>query len=401
MPSWDVYFNLRVDSSAPALASNIATIRAVARTIRGIPLPPAVQARLHALNIMRAVRGTTGIEGVEMSEEEVQEVISAPEEEPVLPVRMETGMQGMLFAPEGEPASLAGREREEREVRNAHNLMRFVEARLHAEPHQPLTEQLIREFHSILMKGIAYPNNEPGRYRSANVSAADYHAPSHTAVPKLMVDFVAWLNDGAGRGLDPIVQAVAAHFLLVSIHPFGDGNGRTSRGVESFLLYKAGVNVRGFYSLANYYYGRRAQYVDMLTHVRFISDPDLTPFVQFALGGLATELEQVHEEIIDEVRIIAFRDYAREQIAKAGKLGRNTGDRQLAFLSGLVVREVSLRDLRSGAHALALYYRGVGRKTLARDLNALRQMELITVSDGHVRANLGAMETYTASYGLS
>ncbi len=338
-----------------------------------------------------------------MSEEEVQEVISAPEKKPVSPVHMEAGMQGVLFAPEGEPASLAGREREEREVRNAHNLMRFVEARLHTEWRQPLTEQLIREFHSILSKGIAYPNNEPGRYRSANVSAADYHAPSHTAVPKLMVDFVAWLNDGAGRGLDPIVQAVAAHFLLVSIRPFGDGNGRTSRGVESFLLYQAGVNVRGFYSLANYYYERRAEYADMLAHVRFISDPDLTPFVQFALGGLATELEQVHEEIIDEVRIIAFKDYARERIGRAGRLGRNTGDRQLTFLLELVGQDIPLRDLRVGVHPLARLYRGVGQKTLARDMSALQSMGLIAIQGGLVKANLGVMESYAHGYdhGLS
>ncbi len=401
MPSWDVHFDLRVDSSNLALVSSIAAIRAVARTIRGVPLPPGVQDRLHALNIIRAIRGTTGIEGVEMSEEEVQKVISAPEGEPVPPVHREEGMQGMLFAPEGASAPLAGRKREEREVRNAHALMKFVESHLRAEPNQPLTEQLMREFHRILTEGINYPNNEPGRYRSANVTAGDYHAPDHTAVPGLMTDFTTWLNEGAGRGLDPIVQAIAAHFLLVSIHPFDDGNGRTSRGVESFLLYKAEVNVRGFYSLASYYYEHRDEYVQMLTHVRFVSNPDLTPFVKFALRGLETELEQVHSEVIAEVRVIAFKDFARERIGAGGKLGRKTGERQLTFLLGLVGHEVPVRDLRQNAHPLARLYRGLGQKTLARDLNSLREMGLITSDDGLVRANLEFMERFTADYANS
>lgn len=371
MPSWDVHFDLRVDASSPALVAHIAAIRATARTIGGIPIPPVVQQRLHALNIMRAVRGTTGLEGADLSEEEVQEVIGAHEGAPVL-----------------SPAQ----QREEKEVRNAHALMQFVEERLRAEPGQPLTEQLIRRFHSILTAGIAYPNNEPGKYRTAAVSAADYHAPDHASVPRLMAEFAAWLNEGAGRQLDPIVQAVIAHFLLVSIHPFGDGNGRTSRGVESFLLYKAGVNVRGFYSLANYYYLHRHEYVDMLTHVRFVSDPDATPFVRFALRGLESEMEQVHAELIAEFRIIAFKDFARERIGASGRLGRKTGERQLAFLLELVGQDVREQDLRRGAHPLARYYKGIGQKTLTRDLHALRDLHLITTESGIVSADLASME---------
>ena len=375
MPSWDVHFDLCVDVSDPALVAHVAAIRATARTIRGIPIPPAVQEDLHRLNIMRAVRGTTGLEGADLSEEEVREVIGAREGAPVLS---------------------ASRQREEREVRNAHALMRFVEDRLRAEPGQPLTEGLIREFHRILTDGIVYPNGAPGRYRTGPVSVADYHAPDHASIPRLMAGFIAWLHEGEGRRLDPVVCAVVAHFLLVSIHPFGDGNGRTSRGVESFLLYRAGVNVRGFYSLANYYYQRRGAYVDMLTHVRFVSDPDATPFVRFALRGLESELEQVHGEIINEVRIIAFKDFAREQIEESGRLGRRTGGRQLAFLVELAGQDADVRerDLRSGAHRLARHHRGIGRKTLTRDLHALRELGLITIRDGYVGANLASMERF-------
>ena len=373
MPSWPINFDLTVSRDIE-LIERSAFIRATARTIRGIPLQPRTEERLHRLNIMRAVRGTTGIEGVDLTEEEVDEV---------------------LF---GDARALpSSRKREEQEVLNAHELMQFVEQLLHDDPDTPLTENLVKQFHDILTRNINYERNAPGSYRSSNVSAGDYQTPDHADVPRLMADFFRWLNGGAARAMDPITQAIVAHFLLISIHPFGDGNGRASRGVESLLLYKAGVNVRGFYSLANYYYRKRPEYIDMLTHVRFVSNPDVTPFVQFALTGLAEDLEQVHEEILQETRLIAFHDYARERIAgDGGGLERPAGRRRLNFVLGLHTSAVSLSNIRTGAHGLAAFYRGVGPRTLARDLTALQGLGLIVVEGGTVRGNLGVMDAYTA-----
>ena len=375
MPAWDVHFALTVNSSRPSLIRSLAEVRAFAGVIQSIPLPPYIERRLHALNIMRAVRGTTGIEGTELSEEEVEAVIGTPEGTPVLS---------------------GDREREERETRNAHALMRYVEGVLRDGPALPLTESRVRRFHAILTDGIAYPNNEPGRYRAANVTAGDYRAPEHTGVPTLMSGLISWLYEGSGRELDPIVRAVIAHFLLVSIHPFGDGNGRTSRAVESFLLYQAGVNARGFYSLANYYYQHRPEYVELLSYVRFASDPDVTPFVDFALKGLAAELREVHREVLASVRIFAFRDFARETLLNEGRLGTKTGERQLMFLFDLVGEEIPLRDLQHGAHPLARFYRGVGAKTLRRDMNYLRSLGLLVLEQGMLRANVEQMDRFTA-----
>ena len=376
MPSWNVHFDLAADMSAPHRLERLVAAKSLARTIRDIPVPPHVQSRLHTLNIVRAVRGTTGIEGTELSEDEVNRVLAAPADQPVLE---------------------AARRREEREVRNAQALKTLVENTLRRNPDTPLSESLIREFHRVLTDGIDYPNNEPGRYRTRRVTAGDYLAPDYAEVPALMSGFADWLNRGRGAALDPIVKAIVAHFLLVSVHPFGDGNGRTSRGAESFLLYKAGVNSRGFYSLANYYYRNRSDYVALLNHVRFVSDPDAAPFVDFALKGLVEELEQVHSEILSEVRVIAFRDYARERLQMEGRLGLHTGNRQLLFLLELGGQEIAASDLRSGRHPIAHLYRGVGQRTVTRDLNLLTRLDLIKVERGVIRANIGVMDEFAAS----
>lgn len=377
MPSWKVHFDIVADLSRGGRREKIAAIRAVTQVLTAVPIPPHVRERLNALNIIRAVRGTTGIEGVELTEEEVAVVVNAEPDEQVLP---------------------AGREREQVEVRNAHALMLHIQEVLSAAPDRPLTEELIREFHHILTRQISYPNNDPGRYRrhSAVESGGSYRYPAPDEIPGLMSGFVDWLNSGKGRSLDPIVRAVAAHFLLVSIHPFGDGNGRTSRAVECFLLFKARINVTGFYSLANYYYQNRNEYVDWLNHVRFKSDPDIGPFIDFALAGLVAELEEVRRALIGEVRISAFRDYAIDRLRIAGRLGTAPGERQLSFLLELGSAEVAFADLLGGHHPLALIHRRVGSRTLRRDLRELEDLDLIVLDSGMIRARLEIMDQFTA-----
>ena len=145
------------------------------------------------------------------------------------------------------------------------------------------------------------------------------------------------------------------------------------------MLYKAGVNVRGYYSLANYYYQNRPEYIDSLNLVQMRGETDLTPFVAFALRGLVQELEAVHAEVLAEVRILAFRDHARLTLAEAGRLGTPAGERLLQFLTELAGGPVSMRILRSGGHPLSRLYRRVTPRTLSRDINSLRQLDLIVV----------------------
>lgn len=374
MPRWNVHFDTHVRSTRPSIVRQLAQANALASVIREIPIPPHLAARLHRLNILRAVRGTASIEGADVSDRELSQIIDAPADQQVLP---------------------PDRARDEQEVRNAEQLMYDVAEILRLEPGAILTEQLIRRFHATITKNIDYLNNSPGRYRTVPMTAGNYLAPDHDQVARLMAEFVEWFNGGPPKAWDPIVRAVVAHFYLVSIHPFGDGNGRMSRGVEAFLLAQTGVNVRGFYSLANYYYENREEYVRMLGVVRFESDPDLTPFVDFAVGGLAQELAIVKGELLAEVQVIAFRDFAREGLERAGRLGTRTGERQLLFMLMLDRGPVSLRDIRADRHALASLYGGVTSKTLTRDVNFLKSLGLILVKGDELRANIEVMLQYT------
>ena len=376
MPRWNVHFNMHVRTGDPDLVGLVARARALASVIHGIPIPPHLQDRLDRLNIVRAVRGTTGIEGIELSEEEVGEVLEAPPGTRVL---------------------AGSREREEQEVKNAATLMNAVAEALEDNPGAPLSEALVRSIHSVVTHNIDYPHNVPGRYRAHRVVAGSYVPPEDgQEVARLMAEFMRWFDMGPPTEWDPIVRAVVGHFYVISIHPFGDGNGRTSRAVESYLLYQAGINARGFYSLANFYYRNRAQYFEELDRARFQTDPDLTPFVRFALRGLVDELEEVHAEVLREVQVISFRDYARETLSEVGRLGTPVGERQFMFLLGLGSDAISLASLRAGRHPLSALYRGVTTKTLTRDINALKKLGLVVITGDALKANLEFMQTFTA-----
>ena len=375
MPRWDVNFSMYLNDQHPEIVSCVAMANALAGVIRDIPILPSIKNSLDALNILRAVRGTTGIEGIELTEDEVKQIMESPRGKPVLP---------------------PNRSREEQEARNAQKVMSYVVKELTRDSHIPLTEKLICTIHRITTKDIDYPDNIPGKYRTHDVHAGSYLPPKGEEVGKLMRQFVKWFNSDTPTAWGPIIRAIVAHFYVVSIHPFGDGNGRTSRGVESFLLYQGGVNARSFYSLANYYYKHRQEYVWFLDHVRFESNGDLTPFVLFALKGLVSELQQVHAEVLTNVRSIAFRDYGREQLASHNKLGSNVGERMSALLVYLSSSEgVSLRAIRSGKHPLSRLYHNLTTKTLSRDINFLKQHELIIVEGDELRANVDLMTRYT------
>ena len=134
----------------------------------------------------------------------------------------------------------------------------------------------------------------------------------------------------------------------------------------------------------------------MLDRVRFETKGDLTPFVRFALAGLVSELENVHQTVIAEVKVIAFRDYAREELMELGKMGTKPGERMYKFLLGLAEeRSVSLKELRRGRHWLSELYRRVTPKTLSRDLNFLRTHDFVIIDGDEIRANLDLMNDFT------
>ena len=91
----------------------------------------------------------------------------------------------------------------------------------------PVTEWNIKNIHQLVLKEIDDKN--AGKYRSENVAimGATHTPPDHLIVPELMEKLI--LNYQKWNKYHPIIKAALIHGELVKIHPFIDGNGRTSR----------------------------------------------------------------------------------------------------------------------------------------------------------------------------
>ncbi len=104
----------------------------------------------------------------------------------------------------------------------------------------PITEWNIKNIHQLVLKEIDDEN--AGRYRRENVTikGAAHTPPDYLKVPELMEKLI--LNYENWNGFHPIIQAALLHGELVKIHPFVDGNGRTSRLLMNLDLMNHGFN---------------------------------------------------------------------------------------------------------------------------------------------------------------
>ena len=104
---------------------------------------------------------------------------------------------------------------------------------------EPFSEWQIRNIHQLILKNIDDEN--AGRYRQQNVliSGATIDPPDHTLLNDKMAQFIDWYSMEA-HTLHPIERAAKVHADFVGIHPFVDGNGRTSRLLMNLELMKAG-----------------------------------------------------------------------------------------------------------------------------------------------------------------
>lgn len=103
---------------------------------------------------------------------------------------------------------------------------------------EPITEWNIKNIHQLVLKEI--DDNNAGKYRDENVKikGAKHIPPNYLIIPELMNKLI--INYKSWNKYHPIIKAALIHGELVKIHPFVDGNGRTSRLVMNLSLMNSG-----------------------------------------------------------------------------------------------------------------------------------------------------------------
>lgn len=122
--------------------------------------------------------------------------------------------------------------REHLEAKNTAEAYDFIKTLINK---KNLTESEILDIHRIVLQKI--DDHNAGKYRNiaVRIAGSEVILPNPMKVPELMSEFVAWLNQAKEH---PVKIALDAHFKLVTIHPFTDGNGRTARLLMNLVLLK-------------------------------------------------------------------------------------------------------------------------------------------------------------------
>ncbi len=245
---------------------------------------PLIEDRIRFKARVRSTHYSTAIEGNRLTLAEAEEVVRS---------------RNVTFA---------GRKRDVTEVERYWKALTLVQE--WAEAHTPVSEESIRKLHAMVHEGM---RAKPTPYREAQNFVLDsasggivYAPPTPGDVPTLMGALVEWLRDAERKGQPaaPIVAALV-HYQFVTVHPFMDGNGRTARLLATLILHRAGLGLRGFFSLEEYHARDLQEYYRQLAvhpehnYYDGRADADLTPWVEYFTHGVADVFTMAANEALE------------------------------------------------------------------------------------------------------
>lgn len=163
---------------------------------------------------------------------------------------------------------------------------------------KPLTNKRLFGWHSALFPtGYSGMHKiEVARYRTGEMQivsgAMGKEKVHYEAVPAIQVKgemdkFLKWFNDY--NKIDPVLKSAIAHFWLIIIHPFDDGNGRIARAISDLLHARADGTSECFYSMSSQILVERKQYYEILQRVQH-SSGDITDWLNWFLHCLKNSL---------------------------------------------------------------------------------------------------------------
>jgi len=355
---WRVTFDSKLKTAS--IAELLGNADAYTDILNGLPLPVSKREQIDRLNIVRAIKGTTGIEGNLLTEEEIDELVE-------------------------KNVPLKAKSIEEQEVLNADDVMNLIREK-NPKSSIVVDQDIINKTHMLMTKDCDYEDNIPGEYRRDVRWAGNYICPDPKDIPGLMNRFIEYINSDKVLSMHPAVRAITSHFYLVSIHPFTDGNGRVARAVEAFLLYHGGYSKVGFYSLANYYYKNRHQYIKELEAARFVHNGELTAFVHFALEGFVSELKDRNYQAIKYLKVAAYKQQL-DDLVRQSQIQPRVKD----ILCWLVDNDlsISIQLLKERTVPfIASVYSAKSDRLVRYDITVMRKLGLVSENEGQLSANV-------------
>jgi Fic family protein len=267
---------------SPNIAKHLMRIEAAKQKVCLLPVNPGVLASLRETAKLYTTHYSTMIEGNRLGPNQVKEVLKLKGHFP-------------------------GRERDEHEVKGYYAALDQLEQ--YAAQNHPITEKVIQTLHALVMSdGRTRVTPTPYRdgqnvIRDGSTGMIVYMPPESKDVQSLMRHLVAWIKENDELPC-PIIAAIA-HYQFATIHPYYDGNGRTARLLTTLILHLGGYDLKGLYSLEEYYAKNLLAYYRAisigLSHNYYFGrvESDITPWIEYFVEGMAFAFEKVVTQMLE------------------------------------------------------------------------------------------------------
>ena len=198
----------------------------------------------------------------------------------------------------------------EQEVLNYFNVLNH----LNKYCNKPITKNTILTVNKDLTKDLLRNSEYEGKFRDTRVFVGNLHTkkinympPDAYKVPGLVDELLDWLNNSTDE-MYPVIIAGILHYELVRIHPFVDGNARTSRLMATLILSVHKFNIDNYFTLDEYYNQDRQDYVDALKSAD--KNHDLTNWLEYFCQGVFYSINKVKSEVLKLAEITSKYDNA-------------------------------------------------------------------------------------------
>ncbi|MDA0832962.1 MAG: Fic family protein [Planctomycetota bacterium] len=225
----------------------------------------------------------------------------------------------------------------------------------------PIGGPMIRQIHSVLMRGVRGSGKSPGQFRQKQVqigSNARFVPPPPSEVPHLMDNLTNYIETD-DNAPDPLIKAFIAHYQFEAIHPFEDGNGRVGRVLLSLMIYKWSGHAKPWLYLSPYFELFKDEYTGYLFQVS--TDGRWDQWIKLCLTGVAVQSD-------DSIRRCHMFNECRDKYHK--KVGSPTA-RTHSIIEGLFCEPVvSITSIQRKY--------GVTYHTAKADLERIQEAGIIT-----------------------
>jgi Fic family protein len=347
---------------------------AFVQVISSIPLKPEYRKKLLQVAFVKGAQATTAIEGNTLSEVEIVQI-----------------QEGWKL-----PLSKQYLEIEVKNILEAFNILLqevVVENKVNIIDHK-----LIKKFHRMIGKDLGeHLDAIPGKFREDSRVVGQYLTPNHKDVFRLVEKLCIWLReefhyDREQSFATAVIQAIVTHVYIEWIHPFGDGNGRTGRLLEFYVLLRAGLPSIVSHILSNYYNQTRSEYYRQLDNAR--KKEDLTVFIEYAVRGFRDGLEEKLKIIQESQFNIFWHNHIFETFADVKYTKKEAFKRKRELILEMPTdKKFDADDIVLLTPNLARKYATVKKPTVLRDLKELRELGLLTKEGRKYRANIGVLKS--------